>query len=474
MSLTLIDARTALLMVAALYVVLPLSTWYALARQQTPAVTLWCSGGLLAAAGLALIGARDAIPAILSFHLGNALLVLCLLLWCQAFRLDLDRPWSIRFMIGVVLAFLLTYALFYEWTTPVVRGTFSKIVLCILVSHVTWLASRIARTERSLNAYALTCAYGALSLSFGIQIVLAVVGPDTDPSPFKDSVDAVIVALSAMIAAVVGNFSYVGMTLDRSLNKQIAELAERARLAESIRLSDQITALDRDRSISLMAAALGHELNQPLTAALTNAQVAQMSLRADRYDVDTLRGFLDRVGFNTERASRILDRTRSMVMGKTPALSPVELIKLVRINLAALNDYLKGFSIDVNDTMGAEPCWVNGDEVQLSQVLSNVLRNAIESMSQSPQRRLSVSLTVHGGMAHLYIRDSGTGLALENEGASTQAFVTTKADGLGVGLSIARAILDHHHGSLRLDKTDDGQGTQADITLPLAHDRGWT
>lgn len=468
MSLTLIDARTALLLVALLYLLLPLSAWYALARQQSQVVTLWCSGGLLAAAGLALISARDAIPAILSYHAGNTLLVACLLLWCQAFRLDMNKPWPVRYLVLATLAFLLVYTALNQWTTPIVRGTFSKIVFFVLVSHVTWLASCIARAERNLNAYALASAYGLLSLSFAVQIIIAIINPSQEPSPFKDSADTVMVALSAMITAVVGYFSYVGMMLDRSVRQQVAALAEQAWLAESLRLTEQIVALDRDRSMSLMAAGLGHELNQPLTAALTNTQVAQMSLRAGRHDRDTLYGLLDRVAFNTDRAAQILERTRDMGTGAAFEPTRLDLVGLARRNLVALLDQKGGPSFDVRDTLGNSPCWVIGDEVQLSQVLSNVYRNAFEAMSQSDTPTLALSLATHDCTACLRIRDNGIGLAGTPVADRTPAFVSRKADGLGIGLSISRAILARHDGSLKL-RDNNGTGTLVEIALPLAH-----
>lgn len=469
MGLSAIDPRTVFLMVATLFVVLPLSTLNTLAGQRSRVVYLWSGGGLLAAGGIALYSLGGLLPELLSLHAAYLMLIACLLAWCQTFRTDLGRPWPLRGLVAALLLFIAGFAALHHWGTPHVRTTYAHLVMFALTAHITWLTASIARQERSGNACALAAAYILISAAFAARSLRALLDPGLDPDPFSHTPDAALIPLASLFTAVVGSFGFLGMMLDRHVKTQVDALAERARLLESARLSAQIATLDHDRSTSLMAASLGHELNQPLTAALTNAQIVQKALRTGGHDAAALLGWVDKVAFNTRRAARILEKTRNLFNHSSRTLQRIELGQLVEAALEALEAPLRDSAITVLKSFGPSALWVTGDEVELSQVLTNVLRNAQEAMSQAPLRRLHIRLSRRDAHAVLIIEDSGSGLGEAGGERTGQAFFSTKEHGMGIGLSVSRTLIEKHKGSLTLQ--DAGAGAIVTIALPLAADQ---
>jgi len=235
---------------------------------------------------------------------------------------------------------------------------------------------------------------------------------------------------------------------------------------ESRRLAEQITHMDRQRSMGEMAASLSHELNQPLTAILTNAQVAQRGMKANRLDVERVGEFLDKIIFNTRRAGEIIDKIRGFIRPADVTHLPVNLLKLVGdvINLVAPEAAENKVAIIV--VPAVDPVWVKGDALQLSQVLINVYRNAIEALQRSVRREIHVRLLPIGDRVTLRISDSGPGLTPDMLQKVGTPFLTTKAGGLGLGLTIARSIIAQHQGALSVGNADGG-GARIDIDLPL-------
>lgn len=264
----------------------------------------------------------------------------------------------------------------------------------------------------------------------------------------------------------IGHFGYVGLALDRSMRREVKTAAALARDEESRRLGEQIAQLDRQRSLGEMSASLGHELNQPLTAILTNAQVARRGLLAGRFDTAQLTEFIDKIIQNTQRASQIIDRIRGFIRPVATRREPVNLVSVTREVIDLVADAAKSRKINLSLAPDGQPVWVTGDSIQLSQIVLNVVRNACEAVSQMTNREIRIAIFNRDGRAILQIRDTGPGLAPEVLSQAGNPFFTTKSSGLGMGLSISRSIAEQHGGTLTIANADSG-GAQVDLDLAV-------
>lgn len=267
---------------------------------------------------------------------------------------------------------------------------------------------------------------------------------------------------------MIGHFGYVGLALDRSRQREVDAAAKVARQEENRHLGEQIAQLDRQRSLGEMSASLGHELNQPLTAILTNTQIASRALRGGRLDAQQHGEILDKIIHNTQRASQIIERIRGFIRPSAVSFAPVNL-NLIALDVAELvGDEARSHKVKFEFPAAMELVLVRGDAIQISQIILNVFRNAIEALKQVERREIQVSCHLEAGQAVMHIRDTGPGLTPDALAQVGTAFFTTKSNGLGLGFSISRSIANQHGGSLiiRNAAADDGGGAVVELSLP--------
>jgi two-component system, LuxR family, sensor kinase FixL len=237
----------------------------------------------------------------------------------------------------------------------------------------------------------------------------------------------------------------------------------RARLQE---LQDELLHVARLRSMGQMAAALAHELNQPLTATANYVAAALRLLDAPAPDPDRLRQALQLAAQQTQRSGEIIRRLRSYVARSDTARRPEPLGGLVEeavaLALVGLGD--RGVTVKFAVTPDLPP--VVADRVQVQQVLLNLIRNAVEAMDGSAVRELTLGATLWDCMVAVSVADTGSGIPPAIEAQLFQPFVTTKSDGMGIGLSVCRAIVDAHGGRLWCEPNAEG-GTVFRFTLPI-------
>lgn len=458
-----IDNRTALIIVALLYFILPINAWLALRGQQTRAVAWWCGAGLASGLGAVLIGLRDAIPDMLSFVAGNTVLLAALLMRVHALDQDLGRRCQLRRLVFTLSCFFMLYGFFHAIEHGFLRNLTALAGLAAAAGLVALRAWQTGRRENSANARAIASVFLLLTGALLWRLLHTFLDPEHSTA-LDGSASATLVTLVGLLTSITGHFSYVGLVLDRSLHSAVESAAERARNEQNRHLGEQLEQLDRLRSLGVMSAALGHELNQPLTAILTNAQVAQRAVRAGRGERTLLGTLFEQIGASTRRAHLIIAGLHSFLHPSAIRPQAIALDRVLGRVLELIEQELRQHGISVS--CEARALRVCGDEVQLSQVLLNVMRNAIEAVQCSPRREIRISCTCSAQQARLTIHDSGPGLARELVGRIGTPFFTTKPGGLGMGLSISRAILTQFGGSLNLDNAATG-GTWVDIDLPL-------
>ncbi|MGZ8424731.1 MAG: ABC transporter substrate binding protein [Candidatus Binatia bacterium] len=227
--------------------------------------------------------------------------------------------------------------------------------------------------------------------------------------------------------------------------------------------------------VSLMGeltASLAHELNQPLTAILSNAQAAQRFLMNPAFNLDEVRDILKDIVEDNNRAAEIIRNIRALVRKEELTFARLDLPAVIRDVLSLVHGDADLRNVQVDYQPGNEVPSVRGDRIQLQQVLLNLLLNAFDAMKESRTDERWVSVRVHSegmGLVEVSVRDGGIGLTNGNLDRIFEPFFTTKKEGLGMGLSISRSIVEAHGGHLWAENNQD-RGATFHLVLPVFAD----
>lgn len=257
-----------------------------------------------------------------------------------------------------------------------------------------------------------------------------------------------------------------GVMLDEARTAGVAfvlDISER-KLAEA---QAQRLHTDRMNVMESMAAGLAHEINQPLTAAVAYLQTARrlLAIEPERRPA-SVPETLDKAAGQVTRAGQIVIRLREFIAHGEPDKTPVKLHELILDAFDAARVGVESGRIQATLRLEAEKDAVLVDRVQTEQVLVNLLRNAEEAMNVSDRRELIIATTSDDAEVTVEISDTGVGLTEKVKAKLFEPFATTKPNGMGVGLSISRAIIEAHHGKIWAEPKRDG-GAIFKFTLPL-------
>jgi two-component system sensor kinase FixL len=218
-----------------------------------------------------------------------------------------------------------------------------------------------------------------------------------------------------------------------------------------------------------MSASFAHELNQPLTSIVNYAEHLQNQHRLGKLDDPSTPQVLKDMADSGLRASAIVRRIRSFIQPAALKTERIDLRHVVEEVCALVAPEARRHNIQLIKAALLQPVWVQADAVQMSQVLFNVVRNAMESVALGPVREIRLALKQQDGQAQLSVQDTGPGLSQEAASQAGDPFYTTKITGLGMGLSISKTILALFGGGLSLSSAP-GQGVCVLIAMPI--DRG--
>ncbi|NML43214.1 hypothetical protein HHL11_05590 [Ramlibacter sp. G-1-2-2] len=232
----------------------------------------------------------------------------------------------------------------------------------------------------------------------------------------------------------------------------------------------QLTHLTRVASLTDFSSTIAHELNQPLTAILSNAQAALRFLAQDPPQVSEIRTILGEIADADKRAGLLIHHLRLLLKKGEEEFVQLDLSRLVEEVLNLVRGEFLVRNVQLRSSFSPDLAQVTGDRVQLQQLVLNLVINACEAMQASgkAERMLTVT-TMHGSnrSVDVLVSDTGPGLSSQLMARVFEPFFTTKPNGLGLGLSICRKIATAHGGSLTAESRD-GQGTTFRISLPAA------
>lgn len=261
--------------------------------------------------------------------------------------------------------------------------------------------------------------------------------------------------------------TYIAMRIQEQNDERVKAATTLARQEEGQRLGLQLARLERQQSLGIMSASFAHELNQPLTNILNYTELLQHQLKNGALQAEAAKPVLALILSNTGRIEHIVQRIRSYIQPAPLKIERVDLRHTIEDVFALVEPEVRrlGISFD-KPQLPAEPLWVRGDPVQLSQVLFNVVRNAMESVAKVQPRRIDLDIQQLNQEILIRVNDTGTGLTEIEVQKAGDLFYTTKISGLGMGLSISKTILAQLGGRLSLENTE--QGACAQIAFPDA------
>ncbi len=253
---------------------------------------------------------------------------------------------------------------------------------------------------------------------------------------------------------------YIAAVQDVTARRLAEEAADKAR--------SELSRVARVMSLGALTASIAHEVNQPLSGIMTNASTCLRMLDADPPNVHGARETARRTIRDGHRATEVITRLRTLFTKKDDTTESVDLNEATREVIALSLNELQRNGVSLRPELADNLPLVTGDRVQLQQVIMNLLRNALESMNGVEDRTRQLLIKTEreeGARVCLSVQDAGVGFEIDNLDRLFEAFYTTKSDGMGMGLSVSRSIIENHQGRLWATR-NDGPGVTFSISIP--------
>jgi signal transduction histidine kinase len=243
--------------------------------------------------------------------------------------------------------------------------------------------------------------------------------------------------------------------------RQFAEVQSRQRMAE-------LAHVNRFSTAGELTASIAHEINQPLGSILTNAETADVILNSPSPDITELKDIVKDILRDDRRATEVIRRMRSLLKKAPFELKSLDLNELARETIEFLSALTIGRKVELVSRIAPETLPILGDRIQLQQVILNLVVNGIDAMKDTPSenRIISIRTSRVEKFAELSVSDRGPGIPEDGLKEVFDPFFTSKAEGMGMGLSIARSIVEAHHGQIWARNRDHG-GASFRIRLPV-------
>ena len=267
--------------------------------------------------------------------------------------------------------------------------------------------------------------------------------------------------IASVVSVILLQAGLISALLREHRRRQFAEVQARQRMAE-------LAHVNRFSTAGELTASIAHEINQPLGSILMNTETAQAILQSPKPDIGEALEILDDILRDDRRATEVIRRMRSLLKKAPFELKSLDLNDLARETIEFLSSLAVGRKVELVSRMTPEALPIFGDRIQLQQVVLNLVVNGIEAMRDVPSenRTITIRTSLVESFAQLTVSDRGPGIPEDKLTEVFEPFFTSKAEGMGMGLSIARTIIEAHHGLISVNNRDHG-GASFRIKLPL-------
>lgn len=255
----------------------------------------------------------------------------------------------------------------------------------------------------------------------------------------------------------------ISILLYERRRRKLAEFEARRRFGE-------LAHVNRYTMAGELTTSIAHELNQPLGSILVNSETAALMLDSPAFDVKELKEILSDIRRDDQRASEVIRRLRSLLKRAPFEAKVLDVNEIVVETIDFMTAPAQARGVSLERVLAPVPLPVKADNIQLQQVLINVLLNAMDAMAhtEKSKRRISVSTARNEDTAEIEIADTGPGIPAGKRNEIFEPFYTTRPNGMGMGLSIARTIIDAHNGQILAENRTGPSGAVFRIVLPLA------
>jgi signal transduction histidine kinase len=258
-----------------------------------------------------------------------------------------------------------------------------------------------------------------------------------------------------------GQLEYIAAVQDVTAWRMSEEALAKAR--------SELAKVARATSLGVLTASIAHEVNQPLSGIITNASTCLRMLDANPPNLKGARETAKRTIRDGNRASDVITRLRALFSKEELTLELLDLNEVTREVIALSLSDLQRNRVALQSELAEDLPTITGDRIQLQQVILNLLRNASDAMvgvDDRPRQLLIRTEREDENRARMRVRDTGVGVDPESRNKLFDALYTTKADGMGIGLSVSRSIIESHHGRLWVEPNDGRPGATFSFSIP--------
>jgi signal transduction histidine kinase len=243
------------------------------------------------------------------------------------------------------------------------------------------------------------------------------------------------------------------------------DVTESKRAEEALREARaELAQITRVTTMGELTASIAHEINQPLTAVVANANACHRWLAGPMPNLDEARAAVARIARDGNRASDVIGRIRALVKKNATEQTELDINEIIQEVLGLLQNEIQKNRVMLRIELAADLRRILGDRIQLQQVILNLVMNGIEAMSERSRELVIRSRQHESDKALVAVQDSGIGIDRQNLEKIFDAFYTTKPQGMGMGLAISRSIIETHGGKLWA-VPNDGPGATFQFTL---------
>jgi C4-dicarboxylate-specific signal transduction histidine kinase len=351
---------------------------------------------------------------------------------------------------------------------------------CATGDFLDWLQAQLSTLDESLRKQIIPNVVGfddrlkslrGIVIPIGFNAYAGLVAVGCERSDFPTETDRMLLTVAANHAAIAfrsANLIHERRRAEEEVRKARDELEMKVmeRTAELHRTMAELTHMNRVATAGVLSASIAHEINQPLTGIVISASAARRWLALREPSIEEARDALDQIESDGRRASEIITSLRGIFKKETQAKNPIDINKLIFTVLAILRHELQKHGVELRTELDESLPALEGDRVQLQQVVLNLVMNAIEAMQSVAPRILSIrSCVSKPNFVHVAVEDTGTGIDPSDHGHIFNPMFTTKERGMGIGLSICHSIVESHNGRIWATRGID-KGSIFEFELP--------
>lgn len=442
------DIRSGYLILGAVYFILPIYTWFVLHKHRNISIDLWCGAGVIFSICGPLINLRGILPDILTYGVVNSLIFLGLLFRVISLNIKDSKNLKIKHIFCYLVLFFLVYETIRQYyKIPIVRYMYSNIFFFAFDLIIAFSFYLRADFKNSINSKSVAICYFIEATTIGARIidVLFFYGM---PDSISKGTPSIIIFFSLLLTVIISHIGYIGVAYDKAISMIAAESAERAKQEERESLGLIISQLDRQRALGEMSNSFSHEINQPLTVIRSLTQHVNWMIDNDNIDKETLNNYQEIVIKSVDRASDVIKKIASFIKPSLNEYKPLSLYNLLVDAIYLFDFHARKNNITINKNFGNDNIYVLVDATQITQVLVNLIRNAIDSSIDNGGSYVSIYIERKSKNVLIKIYDSGAGFTNQVLNNIGSPFFTTKSNGLGLGISISNRIISQHKGNI--------------------------